>query len=303
MNIKTKSALLAAVIFWSSAFVGIRAGLLGYSPEGLALLRFMVGSVIMIFVYSLMPKSSRANWKSKAGLFVTGMIGIGIYSIALNRGEIAISSGVASFIISQSPVLTTLFAVLFLGERLTPTRILGFIVSLIGVCVIAYGEIGDFEMNAGLIYILIATFTGSCFSIMQKPFLKSGNSIESSCYVIWGGTAFLAIYTPNLLNDFNHANLAASLVVVYLGIFPTVIAYIAWAYILNKLPVAQAVSYLYTLPFVTAVMGWLFLGEVPATTSIFGAVIAIIGVWLVNNSYERIVEPPLQQYKPSTSSP
>jgi drug/metabolite transporter (DMT)-like permease len=291
MTRKTKIALIAAIIFWASAFVGIRAGLRGYSPEGLALLRYLVASLVMAAVYLRVPQRSSMATVDKIGLLLVGVIGIGIYNLTLNHGELAVSSGVASFITSQSPVVTTIFAILFLGERLTGRRALGFVISLVGVVIIAYGEIGKFELTTGMTYVIIAMIAGSCMSIMQKPYMKKYDAIETTSYVIWGGTLFLLAYFSHLQHDIVNASLASTLIVVYLGIFPAALAYVAWSYTLGKLSVSHAVSYLYVLPFVTALMGWLLLGEVPAFISVVGAVIAIGGVWLVNQSYRRVTRP------------
>lgn len=288
---KSRAAIAATILLWASAFVGIRAGLGGYSPGGLALLRFLVASVVMALFYFNRPRHYSINWYDKFGLMMVGVVGIGFYNLTLNYGETAVSSGVASFIISQSPVVTTFFAVLFLGEKLTPQRLLGFMVSLIGVVIIAYGEIGEFKLTAGLIYVLAAMVAGSLYSILQKPYLKKYSPIETASYVIWGGTSFLMIFIPQLTHDLHIASLTYTLIVVYLGIFPAALAYLAWSYTLRNLSVSHAVSYLYLLPFITAMLGWLLLGEVPALLSVVGAVIAISGVWLVGRSYQKINRP------------
>lgn len=292
MKSKTKVAITAAILFWASAFVGIRAGLHGYSPEGLALLRFMVASLVMgIFYFCARPANS-LSLKDKLGLMMVGLIGIGVYNVTLNYGEIAVSSGVASFIIAQSPVLTTAFAVLFLGEKLTLTRVSGFIISLIGVTIIAYGEIGKFELTSGLIYVLIAMASGSVYNIMQKPYTKKYSAVQTATYIIWGGTLSMLVFLPKMQFDITHADLSYTLIVIYLGIFPAALAYLAWSYTLQNLSVSHAVSYLYLLPFVTAIMGWLVLGEVPAFISIMGALIAVGGVWLVGQSYQKAAKQP-----------
>ncbi len=176
---------------------------------------------------------------------------------------------------------------MFLGEKLTAQRVSGFLISLIGITVIAYGEIGKFELTAGIMFVIAAMFAGSCFSIMQKPYLKKYNAIEATTYVMWGGTLFLLIFFGKMQHDVMHASLGNTLIVIYLGIFPASLAYIAWSHVLSKLAVSHAVSYLYALPFVAALMGWLLLGEVPALVSIVGAVIALGGVWLVSHSYQK----------------
>lgn len=286
MTQRIRLAIIAAVLLWASAFVGIRAGLQDYSPEGLALLRYLIASVTMAVFYYNQSEPSEISIADRVKLILVGVIGIGIYNITLNYGEMQVSSGVASFITAQAPVLTTIFAVLFLGESLTLQRILGFVVSIVGVTLIAYGEIGAFELSVSLSYVLAAMLCGSCYSIMQKPFLKKYTAIEATTYVVWGGTLFLMIYLPKLTEDVMQASLAGTLTVVYLGIFPAALAYIAWSYILQRMSVAHTVSYLYLMPFAAAIMGWLLLDEAPALISVLGALVAIAGVWLVNQSYK-----------------
>lgn len=292
MSLKTKFALFLAILLWASAFVGIRAGLLeGYSPEGLALLRYIIASVCLALVFFRLPDSGSIPWRDKCWLMLIGIIGIGWYNITLNYGELAISSGMASFMISQTPLITALFAILFLGERLTAFRALGFLISVCGVILIAFGEKGGFKWDASLIFVFIATLISGAYSVVQKPFLKKYNAIEVTTYIIWGGTLFLMFYVPHLENDLIHVSLRATLIVAYLGIFPAAVGYLAWSYVLAQIPASRAVSFLYFMPFIATLLGWMTLGEIPAIISILGGILAIIGVWLVNQSYGTLKSP------------
>jgi drug/metabolite transporter (DMT)-like permease len=286
MTHKIRAALAVAIILWASAFVGIRAGLQDYSPEGLALLRYLVASVVMSIVYFNLPVRSQISLIDKLKLLSVGAIGIGFYNLTLNHGEVSVASGVASFITSQSPVITTIFAVMFLGETLTLQRVLGFLISMAGVTFIAYGEIGSFHLTVSMMYVLAALLSGSCYSIMQKPFLKKYHAIDATTYVIWGGTLFLLSCYPQMQHDIANASWTGTMTVVYLGIFPASLAYVAWSYVLQNLSVSHVVSYLYVMPFAAALLGWMLLGETPAAISVIGAVISIAGVWLVNQSYQ-----------------
>jgi drug/metabolite transporter (DMT)-like permease len=296
MSAKIKAALAAAIILWASAYVAIRAGLQEYSPEGMALLRYLIASFIMVFVYYRQPVHSQINLADKIKLLLIGAFGIGVYSVTLNYGEVAISSGVASFIISQSPVLSTMLAIIFFGEKLTLKRGLGFVVSMIGVTLIAYGEIGSFTLTKSLLYLATALLACGTYSILHKPFLKKYNAVDATAYVIWGGTLFLTTYITKMQHDVMSASLSSTLIIVYLGIFPAALAYFAWSYALQNMSVSQTVSYMYVIPFVSAFMGWLWLNEVPTVISFMGAVVAITGVWLVNQSYqiEVDVEPDIE---------
>lgn len=286
MQQKTKIAVAAALIFWSSAFVGIRAGLHGYSPEGMSLLRYLVASLVIGVFYLFRTKRSNLRWKDKLGLMLIGFVGIGVYNVCLNYGEITVSSGVASFIISQSPIISSVLAIIFWGEKITLLRAMGFLISLIGVAMIAYGEIGDFKLTTGLIYVITALFSGAFYSFLSKAYASKCTAIESASFVIWGGALFSALFFPHLIYDFSHASFYYTAIVIYLGIFPAALAYIAWNYTLGQLTVSQSVSFLYLLPFITTFMGWLMLNEVPSVTSLGGALIAMGGVWVVSRSYQ-----------------
>ncbi len=284
---KTKIALFVAILLWASAFVGIREGLKEYSPEGLALLRYLIASVFIGIVYFRLPARNHIPYKDICALLIIGALGIGAYSITLNYGELVISSGMASFIISQSPIITTICAMIFLGERLNFLRVMGFLISVMGVVLIAFGEVGGFKWNASITYILLATFLGGCYSILQKPFLKKYHAIEATTYVIWGGTLFLLMYTPKLHHDLLGASVVTTLTITYLGIFPAAIGYIGWNYALAEIPASRAVSFLYFMPFLAMILGWVLLGEVPILLSVGGGIVAMLGVWLVNQSYHK----------------
>lgn len=288
MTYKTKIAIAISIFLWASAFVGIRAGLQDYSPEGLALLRYLIASICMGMIYFRMPARKSMPLSDACALMAIGAIGIGIYNVTLNYGELSMSSGMASFITSQAPIITTLFAILFLGESVNITRMFGFLISISGVALITMGEKGDVAWDTGLLYILIATFAGGLYSVLQKPFLKRYHAIETTTYVIWGATLFLSIFSSQLQSDLTQATLYTTLTVIYLGIFPAAVAYVSWSYALSEIPASRAVSFLYFMPFVATLLGWLFLGEVPMLLSFAGGLLAITGVWIVNQSYRWV---------------
>jgi len=282
ISLKTKIALLLTISFWSSAFVGIRMGLQTYSPGGSGLLRFIVASVCMFLFYQKFSKKEYIPLKDKILLLITGAVGIGLYHVALNYGELSVPSGVASFIISQSPIITSIFAVLFLSESVSRFGFLGMIISLFGVLLISISHTQGFSFDKGLFYIAFATVVGSFYSIIQKPFLKKYDLLDITAYLVWGGTFMLVIYFPDLKQDYANASLASTLAIIYLGIFPGAIAYIAWSFILKEIPASKAVSFLYFMPILATLLGWIGLGEVPVIMSLIGGLIALFGVWVVN---------------------
>lgn len=287
MTNKIKLAILLVILLWSSAYVGIRVGLESYSPGGLALLRFLIASVTIFFIYSRRVKRSPIQWRDLFLALMTGAIGIGIYNITLNYGELVVSAGMASFIISQSPVITTILAVIFFRERITLYSIVGMMVSILGVGLIAAGRDSEFNFYVGIVYVLIAMFVGGLYSVLQKSLLQKYNVIDIAAYAIWGGTLILLMFIPDLYQDIQFASLSATLTVVYLGVFPAALAYLAWGFILSQIPASRAVSFLYFCPLVATLIEWIWLDEVPTLTAFAGGIIALLGVWLVNQAFSK----------------
>jgi drug/metabolite transporter (DMT)-like permease len=287
ISLKTKMLLLLAVTLWASAFVGIRAGLQEYTPGGLALLRLIIASLCMFIMQISLPVRNEITWRDKFYLLLLGIIGIGFYQIALNYGEIFVSAGITSFIISLSPLITLIFAVIFLREKVSANIVYGMLISVAGVALIMLSKTGEFNFHLGVLYVLAATVISGIYSVVQKPFLKKYHAMEVTAYIIWGATLFLIIYFPEMLTSIKNASLQTTGDIVYLGVFPATIGYIAWSYGLKEMPASQAVNYLYLMPIIATLLGWVWLKETPAGLALLGGLVALFGVWIVNYSKEQ----------------
>jgi drug/metabolite transporter (DMT)-like permease len=69
---------------------------------------------------------------------------------------------------------------------------------------------------------------------------------------------------------------------VYLGVFPTAIAYVTYAYAMSRMAASRAVSFLYLIPVMAYLIAWLWLGEVPTLLSVLGSIVVLAGVVIVN---------------------
>lgn len=281
-SLKTFLILMLTVFFWSSAYVGIRIGLKGYDPGSLALFRYFIASICMSILWLRQPVKRKPTLKEFSIIFVLGVVGFAIYNITLNYGEITISAGIASFVLTQIPVLIVILAVLFLHEKITAASWTGFIVSTIGVCIIALGQNEKGHLNVGIFYLLGSVLAASVYSVFHKPLLTKFTAIEFNTYAMWSATLVLLIYSPHLFQQLPKAPLSSTLAAVYMGIFPGAIAYVAWSYVIKRMPASKASSGLYLMPIVATAIGFIVLAEIPTLFALIGGCVAMAGAILVN---------------------
>ncbi|MBV8215565.1 MAG: DMT family transporter [Verrucomicrobia bacterium] len=281
LSIPTVFALGITILFWASAFVGIRAALTGYSPTHLALLRYLIASLALV-IYAAIKRMPLPAWRDLPALTFTGLVGIAVYNVALNKGEISTSAGVSSFLVNTAPIITALLATAFLRERLRVSGWLGILVCFTGVAVIAFNTGDQIRLSAGALYVLLAALAQSLYFVSQKPYLARYSALQCTSYAVWSGTLALLIFAPGLARDLQTASPSATIAAGYLGIFPAALGYVTWAYTLAHIPAARAASFLYVVPAVTLGIAWIWLGEWPTWLALLGGTIAISGVVIVN---------------------
>jgi drug/metabolite transporter (DMT)-like permease len=284
------AALLAALIFWASAFAAIRVGLKGdaFSPQSLALFRFLVASVA---VCGFAPFGSLRlpTRRDLPLLLLAAVAGIPLYHVALNTAEKHVTAGTAALLINTSPVMAALLAAAALREHVRWLGWLGTFVSFAGAVVIAAGNGFHFDPHA--LWVLVAAAAGAIYTVVQKPLLKRMSPLAFTAWAVWIGAASLLPMLPRLLAELRAAPPASVMAGVYMGIFPTALSYAMWSVVVSRMNVSRAVSFLYLVPVFEVIIAWAWLGELPTLLALGGGALVIAGVVLVNASKAKPVVP------------
>lgn len=277
----TLGAALLTILFWGSAFAGIGVGLRSYSPGELALLRYLVASVVFVLL-GWRYRIRMPHRRDLPQFMLLALLGVAGYHTALSYGQQSVSAGAASLLIASAPIFTAIWAVVFLGERLRLWGWLGIGLSFMGIGVIVWGEGQTFRLEPAALIVLMAALMVSGYVTIQKPLLHHYSPLEVTAYAAWLGTGMLTLFLPGLWQSASVASLASTLAIVYLGICPTAISYTTWGFVLSRLPASTTVSFLYLSPPLAIVIAWVWLGEIPTLVSMLGGMLALSGVVMVN---------------------
>lgn len=272
------AAVGVTLVLWASAFVAIRHLAGEFEAGSLSLGRLLVGSLCLgvVALSRGVPMPTGREWVS---IVAIGVLWFGIYNVALNAGEQHVDAGTAVMLIQVSPVLVALLAAVFLDERFTTYLVLGLALAFGGVALIATASDSSGDRSVtGVVLCLVAAVVYSVSLVLQKPLVARLPAIHVTWLACTIGAIVCLPFAGQLLDDAGDASATDIWWVVYLGIFPTAIAFTTFAYALRTMTASSLGVTTYLVPPITIVMGWLFLDEVPPGMAYVGGALALVGV-------------------------
>jgi len=275
---KAVAAVVVSVLLWSSAFVAIRSAAEHYHPGALALGRLLAGAVVLVLVLLV----RREGWPPRRawpGIVVFGVLNFAGYMVALHWGEQQVDAGTAAMIVAVGPIVTALLSGWLLGEGFPPRLLAGLLVSFLGAVVVGSSMSGNGAASIlGALLCLVAAISAACGVVAQKPALQYASALQVTTLACLVGALACLPFSGELISDVGSAPWPATANMVYLGVFPTAIAFTTWAYALSRTTAGKAGVTLYAVPAVTVSMSWIMLGELPSFAAFLGGALCLAGV-------------------------
>lgn len=285
------AAASVTVLLWASAFVSIRSAGAAYSPGALALGRLLAGALTLGIVCAVRREGlpPRSAWR---GIALSGLLWFGCYMVVLNWGEQQVDAGTAALVVNVGPILIALLGARFLGDPMPPRLLAGMAVSFAGAVTVGLSMSGEGGSSVlGVALCLLAAVTYACGVVSQKPALGSASALQATAYGCGIGALFCLPFAGQLWQQAADAPASATLNMVYLGVFPTALAFTTWAYALARTTASSMGATTYAVPALVVGMSWLFLGEVPGLLTLGGGVLCLAGVAVSRSRPRRRPDP------------
>lgn len=286
MSPKDLLLALVVIVVWGMNFVVIKIGLDDIPPMLLGCLRFMLAA----FPAILFIKRPQMPLRWLIGYGAT--ISLGQFAFLFSAMHVGMPAGLASLVLQSQAFFTLFFAVLFLGERLRATNLVGLVIAASGLVLI--GMQGDRSMTlAGFMLTICAASMWAMGNIITRKVGK----VNLVGLVVWGSLIppipFFALSWflegPQMIESaLCGIGLSSIMVLVYLAFGATILGYGLWSRLLSRYPANTVAPFSLLVPVVGLTSAAWLLGEqldglqaIGALLVMLGLIINVSGGWLV----------------------
>ena len=275
-------AFVALVLFWASTFTAVKVGLEHSPPVLFAGIRSLVGGLPMIVVALLWGgrPELRREWGTYALLSVLNVVlfvGLQTFALAL------LPSGTTAVLVYLQPILTGLLARPMLGESLSAVKLVGLLLGFLGIVTVSVGGFSGVISASGVVF---AVSSAAAWALGTVYFKK----VQDRVPMLWaialsfvlGGIVLLSLglVTESPAEISPSRSLIESL--LYSGLVGTAVAWVLWLGLVRAGEASRVAAYVFFVPVVSVVIGVLFLGERLSISLFVGAVLVVVGIYLVN---------------------
>ncbi|HEY3503418.1 MAG TPA: DMT family transporter [Actinocatenispora sp.] len=291
---------LSVVVLWASAFPAIQVAAPVLGAAWLSVLRLAVAALALLtaapFLGVRVPRAGDLG-----RIVACGFFGMTAYQLLLNAGEEHVPAGTASMIVAAAPLVSVAVARLLLAERIGTFTVLGSAVALAGVALVCLARTGA-SFSTPVVVVVAAMVVQGIYHPLQKPLLRTYTGLEVATYAMVAGTVMTL---PALLfagGGPRHASAEVWASAIFLGVFPSALGFVLWAYAVARLPLAVSTSLLYLVPPAAVLIAWGWLGQLPTALELCGGVIVIAGVVLLSQG-GRIARRRRRRSRPVSPAP
>lgn len=276
------ASVLGAVLLWSTSFVATKLALGEMPPLTLGAARFLIAVCVLGVVVGVLGGIRRPPAADLGRLAVGGLLGITVYFSMENFGVHLATASDAALLVASYPAITMLLEIFLYRARVSPVRFAGVGLAVLGVYMIVGGSPGTPGMDRllGDVLLIATGFVWALYNFSTRGVVRRYAMPTVLFYqTLFGAAAFLPLallesgswQTPGPLS---------LLMVAYLGLFCSLVAFWLYAYGLRGLDAGSAVNILNLVPVFGVLVAVVVLGEPVGVAQLLGGLVVVGGVTL-----------------------
>src|SRR2546423_629217 len=279
-------AWLTLCVVWSSTWLAIKIGLRDLPPISFVAIRFLIAIAVLLAVSIGRARLLPLRRKDYVVLAITGILMFAVNYTLWFWAELHVSSGLAAVLQATIPIFGMIFAHWMLpDEPLRLQKLAGAMIALGGVAVICgrlLGFNGPLAFWGGVAVVVGAASAAFANVLVKARSMQLAPAMLAAWQMIFGIAPLLLL---GLVVDGNpvrfHWTSTSVFCLLYLAVIGSALTFLLLYWLLPRLTVAQLQSISLITPPGAAILGWLLAGESFPISSLLGAALVLVGVWMI----------------------
>jgi drug/metabolite transporter (DMT)-like permease len=277
-----EAGVLVVMVLWAANFIVVKSAVGVLPPVGFTFLRFVIASVTLLALLRWREGSIALPRRDFLAICGLGALGFGVYQILWTTGLTTVAAGDSALIIASTPVLVAILAVAARSDVLTPAKLLGAIVSFVGVgAVIASGPGLTLGRSiGGEALTLLGAGCWSFYMAFGAPYLGRYSPLRATAWATVAGTVVLApIATVQLTTVSGDAFTPGVLgAVLYSGFLAAGVSNVVVQNGIRVVGPTRTAAYQFLVPALAVLLAAAFLAEPIRPGQIVGGLVIVAGV-------------------------
>lgn len=295
-------AVIIAMLCWSVSGIAIKQALVVLPPFTMIVMRFTLAILLMLVVGLCFQKNKMLRLqlivRKDVPLFLlAGVFQPFLYYLLETFSYDALGSPtIAEALLSTSPLLSPLFAAVFLRERVTRNNIVGILISTVGMLLLVLVGSANFSLGNpwGILLAFGAVTTAVLYTVILRRIPQTYSDLSIVFWVqlvsllffypVWACTEGMGEMVELVANNqplIENSQIVTSLAcVAYLSVFASVIAFILFCYTVRQIGVTQTNAFNNVRPIFTALFMLLLFGEQLPWGKWMGIILIILGLFV-----------------------
>jgi drug/metabolite transporter (DMT)-like permease len=266
----------------------MKFGLLEVPPFLFAAVRYTIAFTILGVIFLTVGEGRRTvrrevlKANGRVALIIAGICGYTLAQGLQVVGLFYLPAVTTSFVLNFTPIFVLLLGILFLGERASRIQLMGLIVAMAGAYTFFSERISGVAQELGIIVVVISGLAWAVYMVIVRKIQRANlfGSFKLTTVTMGIGTAGLVILAA-IFDGPKPISLNALTIILWLSVANTALAFLLWNHVLRTIHAYELSVIQNSMLVQIAVLAWIFLGELLTYVMIFGVILVIVGVVLV----------------------
>lgn len=287
MKLSDVCELLLLAALWGGSFLFMRIAAPVLGPVWLIEFRVLLAGLVLLPVLARSELLGELR-RHLVPLFVVGCLNSAAPFLLLAFASVSLPAGFTSILNGTAPLFGTVVASIWLHEKLTPARMVGFVLGFMGVVILVGWK--AIETTPGFLIAVVAALSGAFMYAIAAPYIKHNLADVPSLVATTGSQLSAALVILPALPFTVPQQVPTArvfLAVLTLAIVSTAFAYILFFRLIQKIGSTKALTVTYLIPIFAMLWGAIVLQETVTSSMIFGCGLVLLGTAIANDIFTR----------------